>query len=80
MKGAFFYGVYGFRKFKSKLWVPMNVHREQNMKKEDQKDAAIRCLLLTSVSTCFGHHYSHLQENKSPVTAFGVLGSYDRAS
>ena len=30
-------------------------------------------LLLTSVSTCFGHHYAHLQENKGPVTAFGVL-------
>jgi hypothetical protein len=31
------------------------------------------CLLLTSVSTCFGHHYAHLQENKGLVTAFGVL-------
>ena len=51
----------------------MSVHREQNMKKEDQQDATIRCLLLTSVSTCFGHHYAHLQENKRPVTAFGVL-------
>ena len=43
------------------------------MKGEDQQDATIRCLLLTSVSTCFGHHYAHLQENKGPVTAFGVL-------
>ena len=51
----------------------MTEHREKNMKKEDQKDAAIRCLLLTSVSTCFGHHYAHLQENKGPVTAFAVL-------
>ena len=51
----------------------MSVHREQNMKREDQQDATIRCLLLTSVSTCFGHQYAHLQEIKSPVTAFGVL-------
>ena len=52
----------------------MTVHREQNVKREDQQDATIRCLLLTtSVSTCFGHHYAHLQENKDPVTAFGVL-------
>jgi hypothetical protein len=29
--------------------------------------------IITSVSTCFGHHYVHLQENKGPVTAFGVL-------
>ena len=29
--------------------------------------------LLTSVSICFGHHYAHLQENKGPDTAFGVL-------
>jgi len=43
------------------------------MKKEDQQDATIRCLLLTSVSTCFGQHYAHLLENKGPVTAFGVL-------
>ena len=46
----------------------------QAMKREDQQDATIRCLLLTSVSICFGHHhYAHLQENKGPVTAFGVL-------
>jgi glycerol-3-phosphate acyltransferase PlsY len=45
----------------------------QIMKREDQQDATIRCLLLTSVSTCFGHHYAHLQEKKGPVTAFGVL-------
>ena len=44
------------------------------MKREKyQQDATIRCLLLTSVSTCFGHHYAHLQVNKGPVTAFGVL-------
>jgi len=51
----------------------MTVHREQSMKREDQQDATIRCLLQTSVSTCFGHHYAHLQENKGPVTAFVVL-------
>ena len=51
----------------------MTVHREQNMKREDQQDGTIRCLLLTSVSTCFGHHYAHLQENKGPVTAFVEL-------
>ena len=51
----------------------MTVHREQNTKREDQQDATIRCLLLTSVSTCFGHHYAHIQENKGAVTAFGVL-------
>ena len=45
----------------------------RNMKRGDQEDATIRCLLLTSVSTCFGHHYAHLQESKDPVTAFGVL-------
>jgi hypothetical protein len=43
------------------------------MKRENQKDATIRCLLLTSISTCFGHHYAQLQENKCPVTVLGVL-------
>ena len=47
--------------------------RKKSMKREDQQDATIRFLLLTSVSTCFGHHYAHLQENKNRVTAFGVL-------
>ena len=41
--------------------------------KKNQQDATIRCLLSTSVSTCFGHHYAHLQENKDRVTAYGVL-------
>jgi len=49
------------------------VFTELIMKREDQQDETIRYLLLTSVSTCFGHHYAHLQENKGPVTAFGVL-------
>ena len=52
------------------LWpcIVSKVWRQKN-----QQDATIRCLLLTSVSTCFGHHYAHLQENKEPITAFGVL-------
>jgi len=29
--------------------------------------------IITSVSTGFGHHYAHLQENKDRVAAFGVL-------
>jgi len=55
-------------------WLHINSRVETviggNMKREDQQDATIRCLLLTSVSTCFGHHYAHLQEKKGPVTAF----------
>ena len=35
--------------------------------RENRQDATIRCLLSTSVSTCFGHHYAHLQENKDRV-------------
>ena len=51
----------------------MTVYRELNMKIEDHRDATIRCLFLTSASTCFGRYYAHLYENKGPVTAFGVL-------
>jgi len=50
----------------------MTVHREQNIKREDQQDATIRCFLLTSVPICFRHHYAHLREYKVPVTAFGL--------
>ena len=32
--------------------------------RKNRQDATIRCLLSTSVSTCFGHHYAILQENK----------------
>ena len=41
---------------------------ENAWKHEERRpqDATIRCLLLTSVSTCFGHHYAHFQENKRP--------------
>ena len=42
-------------------------------KETTNKMQILRCLLLTSVSTCFGHHYAHLQENKGLVTAFDVL-------
>ena len=51
----------------------MTVHLVQSMKREDQQDAIITSLLLMPVSTCIRHHYAHLQENKGPVTAFGVL-------
>jgi hypothetical protein len=43
------------------------MHREQREERENQQAATIRCLLSTSVSTCFGHHYAHLQENKDHV-------------
>ena len=29
--------------------------------------------IFNTFSTCFGHHYAHLQENKTYVTACGVL-------
>ena len=49
------------------------VYTDYSMKRKNQQDAPIRCLLLTSISTCFGHHYAHPQESKEPITAFGVL-------
>ena len=59
--------------FRATLFFAYVSKHRHNMKREDQQDATIRCLLLTSVSTCFGHHYAHLQENKGSVTSFGVL-------
>jgi len=29
--------------------------------------------IINTFSTCYGHHYAHLQENKTCVTARGVL-------
>ena len=62
--------LYSFVSFRF-LWpcIVSKVWRER----KNQQDATVRCLLLTSVSTCFGHHHAHLQENKGPVTAFGVM-------
>jgi len=52
----------------------VTVHREQSVKREYQQDATIQmsivnfsCLLLTTVSTCFGYHYAHHQEKKDRV-------------
>jgi len=46
----------------------------QSLKREYQQDVTVqmfivnfRFLLLTTVSTCFGHHYAHDQENKDRV-------------
>ena len=61
--------VYNYWVF-SFLW-PCIVRKVWRLK--NQQNATIRCLLLISISTCFGHYYAHLQENKCPVTAFGVL-------
>ena len=67
---AFIWSFPGFIKCVDKncAHVPVSAHREQSVKREkNQQDATIRCLLSTSVSTCFGHHYAHLQENKDRV-------------
>jgi len=60
--------------FRTKLYVPVTVNREQSVKRDYQQDATnqlfivnFRCLLSTVVSTCFGHHYAHHQENKDRV-------------
>ena len=56
------------------FYVPVTVHHEQSVKREYQQDATIqmfivnfRYFLSTTVSTCFGHHYAHHQENKDLV-------------
>jgi len=62
------------RKFETKkTW-------ERSVKREYQRDATIqmfivnfRCLLLTTVSTCFRHHYAHHQENKDRVLLLMVF-------
>jgi len=46
------------------------LHKNESLEceeRENQQDATIRCLLSTSVSTSFGHHYAHFQENKDRV-------------
>jgi len=40
---------------------------------ENQQDATVRCLLSIIFQHVSGHHYAHLQENKTCVTACGVL-------
>ena len=44
----------------------MTVHREHKVKRENQKDATNAMFIMKlSISTCFGHHYAHHQENKT---------------
>ena len=63
------------RKVPFQCWLTLNCLNTSPVawRERNQQDATIRRLLLTSISTCFGYHYPHLQENKEPVTAFGVL-------
>ena len=50
------------------------MHREQSVKREKTKKMQqSEILLSTTLSTCFGHHYARLQENKDRVTACSVL-------
>ena len=44
----------------------MTMHREHKVKRENQQDATNSIFIINlSISTCFGHHYAHHQENKT---------------
>ena len=45
------------------------------VKREDQQDATIRCLLLTSVSSCFVNHYAHFRRSKALLHLLCCSGS-----
>jgi len=47
----------------------VTVHREQIVKREreNQQDNNNQMFIINTVSTCFGHHYAYLQENKDRV-------------
>ena len=41
------------------------MHHERKVKRDTNKMQLIRCLFQLSISTCLGHHYAHIQENKT---------------
>jgi len=42
------------------------MHHEHKVKRENQQDATNSMFIIKlSISTCFGHHYAHHQENKT---------------
>jgi len=43
----------------------VTVHHERKVKRETNKMQLIWSLFQLSISTCFGHHFAHLQENKT---------------
>ena len=50
----------------------MTAHREQIVNRERERERKpTRCknqmFIINTVSTCFGHHYAHLKENKDRV-------------
>ena len=69
----FFYFLCVFDYFDNSVVNVNVIYRKVWRERKNQQDATIRYVLSTSVSTCFGHHYAHLQENKDRVTVFGVL-------
>ena len=49
-----------------KFQVLVTVHHERKLKGENQQDATNSMFIIKlSISTCFGHHYAHHQENKT---------------
>ena len=52
----------------------MTVHREHKVKRGNQQDTTNSMFIIKlSVSTCFGHHYAHHQENKTVVLLHAVF-------
>jgi len=51
----------------------VTVHREQSVKREKTDKMQQSDVYYQFLSTYFGHHYDHLQENRDRVTAYGVL-------
>jgi len=43
------------------FWAFVTVHQECKVKRETNKKQLIWSLFQLSISTCFGHHYAHLQ-------------------
>ena len=44
----------------------MTVHREHKVKRGKQHESTSSMFIIKlSISTCFGHHYSHHQDNKT---------------
>jgi hypothetical protein len=48
-----------------KFYVHVTVHRESKVERETTRCNESDVYSQIFISTCFGHHYAHLQENKT---------------
>jgi len=69
------FNIYIKNLFKNKIFIPLDKKLSVKWVRKPTR-CNNQMFIINTFSTCFGHHYAHLRENKTCVTARGVLRWY----